>query len=323
MTIPLRIADKAILAARPAKRAVDPRRPYAYLVEPEYQADGEVEDVAVVFLTNKECPFRCLMCDLWMNTTDAAVPIGAIPEQIDFALGQLAPARHIKLYNSGNFFDPSAIPPQDYAAIIERTAGFSTTIVENHPRMCGDRLRQFVSAMKAAESLSQLEVAMGLETIHPRVLPLLNKRMTTDSFRTACETLQSLGVAIRAFVLLRPPTLSDQEGLEWAVRSMEFAFAAGAGVVSVIPTRAGNGMMERLQSEELFSPPSLSSLEAVLEAGLSMNRGRVFVDLWDAASLFQEQGSTSDGKRELALRIERLRQMNLCQRVLPKASMTT
>ena len=33
---------------------------------------------AVVFLTNRECPFRCVMCDLWMNTLDETVPRGAI-----------------------------------------------------------------------------------------------------------------------------------------------------------------------------------------------------------------------------------------------------
>ena len=87
------------------------------------RAAGCVEDVATLFLTNRECPFRCLMCDLWRNTTDTRVPPGAIPQQIDYALARLPAARHIKLYNSGNFFDHQAIPPEDYAAIAERVRG--------------------------------------------------------------------------------------------------------------------------------------------------------------------------------------------------------
>ena len=35
---------------------------------------------------------------------------GDIPAQIAYALDQLPPARQIKLYNSGNFFDHQAIP---------------------------------------------------------------------------------------------------------------------------------------------------------------------------------------------------------------------
>src|SRR4051812_32596245 len=132
-----------IIAARGPKNSVDPRRPYAFLVEDERSASGEIVPIATLFLTNRECPFRCLMCDLWQNTTDESVPLGAIPTQIDFALPQLPPARQIKLYNSGNFFDPQAIPPEDHRAIIERVRRFENVIVENHPRLTDDRCLRF------------------------------------------------------------------------------------------------------------------------------------------------------------------------------------
>ena len=135
--------DRAILAARPTKQPVDPWRPYAFLTEPEHTAAGRVEDVATLFLTNRECPFRCLMCDLWQHTTDETVSPGAIPAQINYALERLPAARHVKLYNSGNFFDRKAIPPEDHAAIAERVAGFKTVIVENHPKLCSDACLRF------------------------------------------------------------------------------------------------------------------------------------------------------------------------------------
>ena len=102
--------DREIVSRRPAKNTLDPYRPWAMFVEPERTAAGVVEDVATVFLTNRECPFRCLMCDLWKNTLDDRVPTGAIPVQIRYAIEMLPPAKHIKLYNSGNFFDAQAIP---------------------------------------------------------------------------------------------------------------------------------------------------------------------------------------------------------------------
>ena len=99
------LSDADILLARPPKHDVDPEKPYAFFSEQERAADGRLVNVATIFLTNRECPFRCLMCDLWKNTTDKSVPPGAIATQIDFALERLPPAHQVKLYNSGNFFD--------------------------------------------------------------------------------------------------------------------------------------------------------------------------------------------------------------------------
>ena len=130
------ITDQDILSLRPPKNRLDPWRPYACLVEPERSAAGSLDDVLTVFLTNRECPFRCTMCDLWRNTLDERVPLGAIPAQIDHAIQTLPPARHIKLYNAGNFFDSQAIPPEDHAAIATKVRQFQTVIVENHPRLC-------------------------------------------------------------------------------------------------------------------------------------------------------------------------------------------
>jgi radical SAM enzyme (TIGR01210 family) len=298
-------SDAQIIAARPPKNAVDPWRPYDFLVESERSAAGVIEDVATIFLTNRECPFRCLMCDLWRNTTDAAVPLGAIPAQIDFALARLPAARSIKLYNSGNFFDAQAIPPADHGPIAERLRGFSTVIVENHPRLCREGCLEFKRRLAG-----EFEIALGLETAHPDVLAALNKQMTVDDFRRAAEFLTENGVHVRAFILLKPPLLDEEEAIVWAIRSLEVAFDAGARACSLIPTRGGNGVMEELFSEGLFSPCRLASLEQAMAAGLAMGRGRVFADLWDVARIARCPHCGP-------ARIDRLEEMNLSQQLLP------
>jgi radical SAM enzyme (TIGR01210 family) len=297
-----------ILAARPAKNIVDPWRPYHYLVESERSAAGAIEQVATIFLTNRECPFRCTMCDLWRNTLDEPTPLGAVPAQIDYALVRLPPADSIKLYNSGNFFDAQAIPPADHAAIAARVRGFKTVVVENHPRLCTPACLSFRDLLS-----SELEIALGLETAHPQALAGLNKQMTVDGFRRAAEFLSGERIAVRAFVLLKPPFLEEEAAVEWATRSLEVAFAAGARVCALIPTRGGNGAMEQLALQGAFAPPRLSSLERALEAGLALRKGRVFADLWDIGRL-----ATCAVCRDA--RIERLSQMNLTQTNLPRVA---
>lgn len=293
--------DEWILARRPPRNVVSPDRPYAYFVEPEAAPGGGLVDVATLFLTNRECPFRCLMCDLWKNTLETTLPPGRIAAQIRWALDRLPPARHLKLYNAGNFFDPRAIPRDDYAEVARLAAGFERLIVECHPRLVGRRCRDFHRLLSA-----DMEVAMGLETVHPEVLPRLNKRMTLADFDSAVRALRADGIAVRAFILVRPPFLTDDEGLEWARRSLDHAFSVGVDCCSLIPTRAGNGAMDELARQGMFAPPSLEALEQALEYGLSLGAGRVFMDLWDIDHI-------SPAAADRAARIGRLARMNLSQ----------
>ena len=158
---------------------------------------------------------------------------------------------------------------------------------------------------------AQLEVALGLETCHPDLLGALNKQMTLADFERAAGYLHANGIRIRAFLLLKPPYLEEAEAVEWTLKSISYAFDRGVDCCAVIPTRAGNGIMDQLQQQGHFTPPQGASLEFVLQSGLQMQRGRVFVDLWDVERFFP-----CDRCREE--RLKRLNEMNLSQQVLPE-----
>jgi archaeosine synthase beta-subunit len=297
--------DRWILERRPPRAALDPWRPYAFSVENECSDSGEVVPVATVFLTNRECPWHCLMCDLWRNTLTEEAPKGAIPAQIGYALARLPAARQVKLYNSGSFFDTHAIPFDDYTEIADKVKQFQRVIVESHPALIGDRCLQFRDLLSG-----RLEVAMGLETADPETLFRLNKRMTLDQFGAAAKRLLDNDIPLRVFVLVKPPFTSEAEALQWAKRSIDAAFNCGASVVSLIPTRAGNGAMDELVHQGDFSSPRIGTVEAAANYGVSLKRGRVFVDLWD----LRLEPSCSVC---YMARVSRLGEMNLRQSVLP------
>jgi len=306
----LTIDNQWVLRHRGAKNKVDPGLPYHFFVEQEYIREGRIGDFAVILLTNRECPFRCVMCDLWKNTTDEPVRPGNIPDQIDYALSRLPPAGNIKLYNSGSFFDPWAIPPEDFPEIARLAGCFETVIVESHPVFIGESTLRFRDLLK-----TDLQVAIGLETVHPDVLERLNKKMKPDDFEKSVRFLNHQGVTTRAFILLRPPFLSEEEGIQWAKRSIDFAFASGAAACSVIPVRTGNGALEELSATGHFSQPDLRSLETVVEYGIGLGSGPVFADLWDI-------GRFSSCERCQEQRIARLGEMNLDQIVRPQIHCT-
>jgi radical SAM enzyme (TIGR01210 family) len=312
--------DRFVLDRRRPRPLHDPWQHQGVMVEDERAADGTIVRVATVFLTGSECPWRCVMCDLWQHTIAGDTPPGALPGQLDSALAALEAERprpsHAKLYNAGNFFDPRAVPECDYASIADRLTGFSRVIVESHPATVGERVSRFTRALARAASGNEgpsVEVAMGLETAHEEALRRLNKGFTLGEFEQAANRLRRLGASLRAFVLVGVPFIPLDQQDQWLTRSVAFAFDCGASVVSLIPTRSGNGALDALGAAGLFSDPALCDVEAALAAALPGAPGRVFADLWDLRR-FADCNQCFDARRQ------RLRLMNLEQRMRPPVS---
>jgi radical SAM enzyme (TIGR01210 family) len=296
-----------IAQRRGAKSSLPPDRAYAQLIERERMEDGRIADVATIFLTNRECPWKCVMCDLWRNTSPVAE--GSIPKQIEAALQQLNYARQpevLKLYNSGSFFDAGAIPKSDWLSIAKLCRGFDRVIVECHPRLVNGAVLEFAGMIDGI-----LEVAMGLETCHPDALEKINKRITVEHFRSAADFLRANGMSVRTFLLVGVPFIAEHEQATWCERSINTAFDAGTNVVSLIPTRLGNGALDELRALGNFREPRFEELEAAQEFGLRRNAGRVFADTWDAERFGQCERCASS-------RIQRLNRMNLSQEIIPR-----
>lgn len=285
--------DRFVIDLRGPRATHDPWQYQDLLVEDEPTEKGDVARVGTIFLTGRECPWRCAMCDLWRYTTRTDTPAGAIPAQIA-AARQIWRSRgdlitRLKLYNASNFFDPRAVPVADYADIAAGVGTVEQVIVESHPSLVGDRVEQFIGALTGPT----LEVAMGLETVHPAALEALNKRMTTDDFAGAARTLARLGVSLRVFLLIGPPFIPAEDQDEWLLRSVAFAEDCGASVISLIPTRPGNGTMEALTAQKLFREPTREEVERSFQLVLARSLRvpsteypvpRVLLDRWSHAS---------------------------------------
>ena len=291
------------------KRPIIGRAPQATLLENEANLDGESVACLTVFLTGNECQFRCLMCDLWKHTAeDKLTPVGFISSQVETAIATLrdSAADWIKLYNAANFFAKQNIPREDLPSIASLVSRFERVVVENHPRLLNEAITDFSQSISG-----QLEVAMGLETVHEETLLALNKGLTTEDYTKACEWLHARQIDSRTFVLLRPPGMSEQGGIEWAIKSAEFAVANGTRHISIIPVRSGNGAMEHLRGRGLFEPPSAYALEYALVQCMGIGNAIFTVDLWDWEQL---EGKCDTCSQQ---RLERLARMNETQQTSP------
>ena len=293
--------DQRIRSLRPPKPYVDPFAAHGSVIDQERRPDGTIERALTVFLSGAECPFTCSFCDLWQYTIDGPTPDGALPAQLERVLAGVGEPRpdRLKLYNASNFFDRRAIPAADLPAIARLSRGFSGLTLESHANTIGPAVLDL-----ARQVQGRLEVAVGLETIHPAAAARLNKRLDLARFERAARFLADNEIDLRVFVLLGAPHIPVAESVEWTVRTVEYAAAHGASVVSIIPVRGGNGEMERLQLLGEFTPPTFAQLEDALDRCLTFANTVVTADLWDAERL-------PACERCRAARIERLRRLNI------------
>jgi hypothetical protein len=120
-------------------------------------------------------------------------------------------------------------------------------------------------------------------------------------------------VSLRVFLLISPPFIPAHEQDAWLLRSIDAAFFCGASVVSLVPTRPGNGAIEALASAGWFRAPGLDDIERSFTLALThaRGRGRVFVDLWDLERF-------APGLECITARRDRLHAMNLEQTIPPE-----
>ena len=271
--------DERVRSLRPPKKYVDPFSAHGSLLETERRPDGTIASALTIFLAGAECPFTCSFCDLWKFTIDGPTPPGALTAQLEGAIAGVR-AQRLKLYNASNFFDTRAVPPEDLAGIANIAASFDALTVESHANTIGPRVLDFARTIPG-----RLEVAVGLETVHPGAASKLNKKLDLGRFDKAAEFLRENDIDLRVFVLLGVPHIPPVESVEWTVTTAQYAIDRGAALVSIIPVRGGNGEMERLESIGEFVPPALSQLEDALDQCRGFPRAVVTADLWDVDRL--------------------------------------
>ncbi len=236
-------------------------RPVAVWREKE-RLDGEIVDCLTVILRSKGCRWkRCLMCGYKKDTSED-VTFEDLKRQFEFSLKKLGDARVVKIFTSGSFLDSNEIPPEFRRFVYEKLMGrIDKLIVESRPEFVSDE-----TAKELSEQDFIVEVGIGLETADDFVREVcITKGFRFEDFVRAAKVLKSHGIRVKAYLLLKPPFLSEGEAIRDVLNSIK-AVRGLADVVSINPTNVQSGTyLERLWLRGLYRPPWLWSAVEVLK----------------------------------------------------------
>jgi len=207
----------------------------------------------------------CSMCGYARDTLGRSATAEELGTQLDRILERYRDEPYVKVYTSGSFLDDREVDPTSRVRLAKAFHGRAR-------RLLFETLPEFATESAVGEIRDafggELEVALGLESTQPEVLSrLINKGETPTEYLAAADRIRSFGVRPKAYLLLKPPYLTETESVADVVQSVAVA-RSHFDAISVNPVHIQNGtVVEWLFRRGRYRPPWLWSLVEAIRAG--------------------------------------------------------
>lgn len=252
-------------------RTYDPHEPTRVWIDEDNTPAGVRQSLTIILNTGG-CRWAraggCTMCGYVAESVEGgSVSHEALMDQIDVCLSHEReeadePSPLVKIYTSGSFLDEREVGARSRKAIAETFADRERMVVESLPDFVEhERVTDFT------EQGLEIDVAVGLETATDRVRrDCVNKYFEFSDFIDASEAAEKAGAGIKAYLLCKPPFLSESEAVEDMKRSIRRC-AEYAHTVSMNPTNVQRyTMVDELYFRGGYRPPWLWSVAEILES---------------------------------------------------------
>jgi|YelNatPaOPRAMG01_1025707.scaffolds.fasta_scaffold00875_15 radical SAM enzyme (TIGR01210 family) len=227
--------------------------------------EGREREERVLILRTRGCSWSyhsgCSMCGFWSDT-NPNIGRNEIARQVDSFMAQFPKGEVLKIFTSGSFFDPVEVDGEIQFDIIRKVLkGYDYLIVESRPEYIGKLNGLF------SEFSGRLQVAIGMESTDSDILKYsVNKNYDFEDFKKAADLLHQESVSVRAYLLLKPPYLSEEEAIRDAIKSAR-EIADYSDFISINPMNIQSGtLVEKLYKEGNYRPPWLWSVVEVIES---------------------------------------------------------
>lgn len=260
------------------KKINPPERPTAVWMGKDVLDGNPIAALTVIFRTAGCRWNNCTMCGYVYDSARIPPSHDELMKQFEYAISRCGDEEFIvKIFTSGSFLDDGEINPATRKEMLSRLgadARVKKVIAETRP--------EYVTAEKVAESVAALrkrfEVAIGLETSNDMIRhDCINKGFSFSDFVRASNIAKETGSTVKAYLLLKPPFLSEGAGMNDTVNSInETAPYAGTISVNLCNVQKGTLVDEMFENGD-YRPPWLWSAVEVMKKGKGSNTDTVIM----------------------------------------------
>ncbi len=231
--------------------------------------DGELRKrKRIILLTNGCTVGTCTMCP-FPSESSVGVTSQNLINQFDKAFedDDISGYEIVTIFNNGNMFKDSEIPAEARVHMYNKTrdGGCKYFVTESLP--------QFYDEVHHKEALDHLGdvrlcVFMGLQSANDFIRNVcINTTCTKGNYEKAVKLLQSADYIPHAFLMLKPPFVTESEGVTDVLESLSYLAGLNVTTVTICPTRVAPGtLLEKLYDMGEYNVPWNWSVVQVLES---------------------------------------------------------
>ena len=283
------------IRAKQKPRFNPPDRPTAVWTGKDLLDGKPISALTVIFQTSGCRWNNCTMCGYVYDSAQKSPSHDELMKQFEYAMSRCKDDEFIlKIFTSGSFLDDGEIPSDTRKEMLSRLGAdgrVKKVIAETRP--------EYVTEEKLSESIAALgkrfEVAIGLETSSDMIRKdCINKGFTFSDFVRATEAAKKEGATVKAYLLLKPPFLSEGTAINDMIQSINDA-APYAGTISVNLCNVQKGtLVDEMFERGDYRPPWLWSAVEALKKGKASNPDTILMS--DPVGAGSARGPRNCGK---------------------------
>ncbi|CAG0990235.1 hypothetical protein METP3_02603 [Methanosarcinales archaeon] len=255
-----------------------PDRPTAVWTGKDLLDGKPITALTIIFQTSGCRWNNCTMCGYVYDSARSPPSHDDLMKQFEHAMSRCKDEEFIlKIFTSGSFLDDSEIGSSTRIEMLSRLREndrVKKVIAETRPEYVTD---EKLSGAKEALG-KKFEVAMGLETSNDIIRKdCINKGFSFSDFVRASEVAKKNDVTVKAYLMQKPPFLSEGIAMNDMINSINdaapFALTISMNLCNVQKGTLVDEMFERGD----YRPPWLWSAVEALKAGKELAPGTVIM----------------------------------------------
>ncbi|WP_457559502.1 archaeosine biosynthesis radical SAM protein RaSEA [Candidatus Harpocratesius sp.] len=279
-------------------------KPVASFSKPDRLKSGMGTEITLIF-RSRACSWAgsasggCTMCGYWNDRAEGDITsdhywlqfISTI-EKFKSLLEDHNEKIVFKMFTSGSFCDPKELDEKLQLKILQKLADFESIkeiVLESRPEyLTSDLLTKYRQIIQE----KYLEIGIGIESSSDYIRAnIINKGFNWRQIVQAVERVHAHNFGVKAYLLFKPPFLSEYTALMDLFQSIRDCVQLGVDTISINPTNIQqNTVCSVLASQNQFRSPWFYSLFWIIKHAISQEELKHIRLLCDPSAAGKERG---------------------------------